>query len=51
MAEPVILYPTEGGEPLVCAAPSEARRLVETGEWVLNPPEKPATKARRSKPL
>lgn len=55
MAEPVILYPMHGGEPLVCAAPSEVQRLVETGEWALEPvpqpePEKSApTPVRRSK--
>jgi len=41
MAEPVTLYPVKGGEPLVCAAPSEVRRLLETGEWALKPVPQP----------
>lgn len=58
MAEPVKLY-SDAGETLVCAAPSEVRRLLETGEWadrespILEPvpePEKSAPKpVRRSK--
>lgn len=53
MAEPVTLYPVKGGEPLICAAPSEVRRLLETGEWALVPqpqPEpKPAPKPKAAK--
>lgn len=52
MAEPVMLYPSDGGEPLVCAAPAEVMRLLATGEWALveakpapKPPAKPASKA------
>jgi hypothetical protein len=50
MAEPVKLY-SDAGETLVCAAPSEVRRLLETGEWALEPPKpapKPASKAKET---
>lgn len=56
MAEPVTLYPVRGGEPLVCAAPSEVQRLVEMGEWTLEPlpqpePEKLAPKPAAPEPM
>jgi hypothetical protein len=50
MAEPVTLY-NDAGETLLCAAPSEVRRLLETGEWALEPPKpapKPATRAKEA---
>lgn len=41
MAEPVTLYSTKGGEPMVCAAPLEVRRLLRTEDWSLEPVPQP----------
>lgn len=50
MAEPVKLY-NDAGETLICAAPSEVRRLLDTGKWALEPPKpKPARTMPASKP-
>jgi hypothetical protein len=49
MAEPVTLYPIEGGDPVICAAPSEVQRLLDSGGWQLEPaPEKPKPSRRKS---
>lgn len=58
MAEPVTLYPAKGGDPIVCAAPLEVRRLLKTGNWLLEEPKpepipasagtKPAPKPRKA---
>lgn len=37
MAEPVWLYPKDGGEGLPIAAPSEVRKMLASGEWALEP--------------
>lgn len=45
MSEPIILYPTKGGAPLVTAAPSYAAELVAAGHYAYEPQPEPAPEA------
>lgn len=41
MAEPVTLYPRKGGDPTISVSPSETQRMLESGDWLLEPAPKP----------
>lgn len=44
MAEPVTLYPKKGGDPTISVSPSETQRLLESGDWLLEPAPEPEPK-------
>jgi hypothetical protein len=49
MSEPVTLYPKKGGDPVISVAPSETQRMLESGEWQLEPAPEPKPKPKTTR--
>ena len=49
MSEPVTLYPRKGGDPVISVAPSETQRMLESGDWLLEPAPEPKPKPKKKR--